>query len=103
MKFQTAVNQATRNLLRSKKARTAGGETLTLEKVDGGLNAEAGGYEAVLEVTDWGWDRAAIGVPESRPALNGRKMMLQIGPRDALDEIELRYLLNILRIESDNS
>lgn len=90
MTFSQAVSQATNHLIRSKAARTASGETLTLSKTE---------YNSLM-VEDWGWDRAEIAIPTERPAMIARKCRLQVRKRDALDNIELRYILDILHREA---
>lgn len=91
MKFSAAVNVATRHLLKSKPVRTVNGFTLDMEKMD-----EWG----TLAITTWGWDLAQIAIPTDRPSMIGRKCKLQMRNRDQLDEIELRYIFDILRRES---
>jgi hypothetical protein len=91
MKFQTAVRLATNHLLRSDRARTAKGQTIEFEQdIYGNLEAQT-----------WGWDYACIRVPTERSQMIARKCRLQMREnQDAFDEIELRYIFDILRRES---
>lgn len=92
MKFATAVNQATNHLLKSKAARTAHDYTLEMEKTEHGT----------LAVTTWGYDYQEIVVPFDRPRMIAQKCRLQMRKRtrDELDEVELRYIFDIMRRES---
>jgi len=91
MTFNSAVNQATKHLVRSKAARTIHEFTLDIEQTE---------WNTLL-VTTWGWDHAQIEIPTDRPSMIGRKCRLQMRSRDQLDEIELRYIFDILRRESN--
>lgn len=96
MKFKTATNNATRQLIRSRAQRTAKGVTYFFTREGAYLmtHMRDASFRDIL---------CEIKIPESRPELIARKCRLQINTRDALDEIELRYLLNILRIEANAS
>jgi hypothetical protein len=85
------TTQATAHLIRSDKARTdKDGHTLDLQK-DG----------KDLIVTTWGYDYERFSIPQTRQELIVRKMWLQLDAnRDSVAQIELRYLLDILRRES---
>lgn len=99
MNFQTAVNQATAHLLKSKKARTyqarVFGKTetcvLELERTD----------PYYLTVTTWGFDYEEIRIPGNRSELIEFKCLAQMAsPNDCIAQVELRYYLDILRRES---
>lgn len=92
MTFNAAVNAATKHLIRSKAARTVGGYTLEMEKTEYGIAC-----------TTWGFDYQTIAVPSERIGVIRRKMRLQmLETRDTLDNVELRYLLDILKRETNN-
>lgn len=107
MKFEAAVRQATTHLLNSDKARTyktapdVWGEqqeyTLELTREPDDPN--------VLIVETWGFDYTPIFIPQTRTELIKRKMQLQLRMADGLtadEKIEFRYLMDILRRESND-
>jgi hypothetical protein len=94
MTFNKAVSAATRHLLRSDKARTADG--FVLEMSEDICNP------AWLTVDTWGYDRAGVAIPQFRTDLIRRKMRLQLKDGlSTLDKIVFRYLMDILRRESN--
>lgn len=101
MKFQTAVKQATEHLLKSKAARTyraANGKQYHLDLRD--MRPE----HNELLVTNWRFDQPTIVVPATRPQLIRAKMYIQMRKGDgldAIDQIALRYYLNILSGEAN--
>jgi len=106
MEFHKAVRAATKNLLRSEAARTykvaswswGEKETYVLEISPDVCNP------AYLNVETWGFDYAGFGIPQFRTSLIRRKMHLQMKMADGLDgveQVEFRYLMDILRRESN--
>ncbi|MHA2263570.1 MAG: hypothetical protein ACXAEN_14335 [Candidatus Thorarchaeota archaeon] len=107
MNLNTAISQATRHLLDSDKARTyvtkpdVWGEqksyVLELERIEDDRN--------VLEISTWGFDYARIAIPLDRPEMIKIKMWAQLRLADApyspIDQVVLRYCLDILHRESN--
>ena len=107
MELNTAIKRATAHLLKSDKARTYKTKadvwgfqksyTLDLERIEDDRN--------VLEVSTWGFDYARIAVPTSRREVIKIKMWAQLHLSDApyspIDQVVLRYCLDILHRESN--
>ena len=107
MNLNTAIKRATQHLLDSDEARTyktkpdVWGEqssyVLELERSEDDRN--------FLDVTTWGFDYEAILVPTTRQDLIKNKMFAQMRkcetPYDGLNQVALRYYLDILHRESN--
>ena len=107
MKFKTALRQATRHLIDSDKARTYKTEqdiwgfqksyTLDLGRIEDDRN--------VLEISTWGFDYERIAIPVDRKEMIKIKMWAQLHLADApyspVDQVVLRYCLDILHRESN--
>ena len=104
MKLTQAISQATRNLIKSKKARTyhtapdVWGEsksyTLELEQNEDD--------KTLLHIITWGWDYETIRIPQTRQELIAMKVRAQLEPQAPLNQIIIRYCLHILRLEADH-
>jgi len=105
MEFHKAVRAATRHLLRSAGARTYKVASWTWGKKESyvlELTRETDDQNT-LYVETWGFDYAPIFIPQERVDLIRRKMHLQLrlGELDGVEQVEFRYLMDILRRESN--
>ncbi len=86
--------KATTHLLKSKKARSykANGKTYVLDLEKNSIG---------LVVKTWGFDYEGFVIPRTRAELIGTKNRIQLrkmdGPLDGVDQVALRYYLDILR------
>lgn len=86
--------QATTHLLKSKKARSykTNGNTYVLDLEKNSIG---------LVVKTWGFDYEGFVIPQNRAELIGTKNRIQLrkmdGPLDGVDQVALRYYLDILR------
>lgn len=100
MNLSTAITRATAHLLKSEKARTYTAETWR-EKKRYVLDMELSVEETELVVTNPIGRLRFIPIPQTRPELIKAKCMLQTEQfRDGVEDVLLRYYLDILRRES---